>query len=139
MEDTFVKHDLILAIAATVMVTACAQKQPAGWEPRKPKVYMLLYNVHAHQRNPDFRVGDTIQLAAHKVRKRDELRLCYSFDRNGKGVETNCTLNVVNGTFHRNGMWSLEYKLELGNVGAWQNWVMVNGLESNKISYRVTR
>lgn len=126
-----------LFLAALAMTFgACAQKRPQGWEPKKPKIYMGIYNLDVQERNPDFRVGDKIQLTAHKVGKSDKLELCQNGTSSGIGVETSCTQNIVGDKIHK-GWWSLEFPLERRQVGSWENWLVVNGNESNKVFYRV--
>jgi len=129
---------LILALVAIFLGCLHVSAADAS-EPKKPETFLSMSNLDTQGPDAEYRVGHTIRLVVTKIKKKDEISLCHRIVRpvEPRVPETKCTQDLPNSMLHRNGLWSFDFKLRVGDAGDWETWVMVNRFESNKLSFRV--
>lgn len=129
---------LIPALVAISL--GCAQISVAGSpEPKKPQTFLSISNLDTQSPDAEYRVGHTIRVLLTKVKKKDELSVCHRITRPTQPdlPEIDCSQEVLNGIYHRNGLWSFDFKIKPGQEGEWETWIMVNRFETNSVSFRV--
>jgi hypothetical protein len=96
-------------------------------------------NLTVRSRNTNFRDGDSIRIAVWPVSKNDDLRLCYEWDmaRPPFGIMSTCNHAFQPHGVVSLGTWYFEDILTSGHVGTWTSWAIVNGQESNRVTYTV--
>lgn len=90
-----------------------------------------IYNLTNATRNPIFWTGDYARLAVNNLpaNKTKTIQLCHSYQ------ETGCY--PAQAAIDSNGTWRLEFQVLGISLGDWQRWIMLDGVESNKVSYNV--
>lgn len=96
------------------------------------KLTASIYNLTNAARNPTFWAGDSARLAVNNLpaNRIKTIQSCYSYLGN-----TGC--DPIQATIDFNGTWNLQFQVLGISVGNWQRWVMLDGVESNKVSYSV--
>lgn len=90
-----------------------------------------IYNLTNATRNPTFWAGDSVRLAVNNLpaNQTKTIQSCHSYQ------ETGCS--PVQAMIDHNGTWRLEFQVLGISLGDWQRWIMLDGVESNKVSYSV--
>lgn len=100
---------------------------------KKPTFF--IYNLTTPERNPEFYVNDRIRFAA-SGKPGQTVMLCYSFRKPTEKATSNCD-PVKPDKINQDGTWRLDSQVIGISVGAWQRWVKVGKVTSNKIKYTV--
>lgn len=124
-------------LLVSMLAIGCGSSPLVPRNMTQPKLFV--YNLTVPERNPEFRIGDSIRIAASEVRQEDDLKLCYEFTRTRPpfGSERSCNQSLQDGSFVPSGTWHIEYQLLPSYAGTWKSWIVVNGVESNHVTYMV--